>query len=53
MPFQGLVNVFHAPPLPTNDEELFVTSPQTDDLDSLDVVQHLVYEPVLNADPAR
>jgi len=27
--------------------------PQTDDLDSLDVVQHLVHEPVLDVDPAR
>lgn len=46
LPFPELVNIFHPPPLSTNDEESFVVDPQVDDLDSLDVVEHLVYEPV-------
>lgn len=45
--------MFQAKSLPTNDEGSFVMGPQPDDLDSLDVGQHLVYDPVLDGDPAR
>lgn len=57
-PFQGLVKVRHTPPMIGKHglprfTGLFVVGPQTDDLDGLDVVQHLVHEPVLDGDPAR